>query len=74
MIIGGYLFTVGHNLYNLGRQTVICLPLQIAIPIVLTAAGFGRILYDFWSRRKNREQRDNPEIEIFPGKLSIVSP
>ncbi|HET7391100.1 MAG TPA: hypothetical protein VFJ51_09775 [Nitrososphaeraceae archaeon] len=54
LIIGGYLFTVGQNLYDLGRQAAISLLLQIAIPTVLTAAGFGLIIYDFWSRGKKR--------------------
>ena len=61
LIIGGYLFTVGQNLYDLGRQAVIFLFLQIAIPTVLTTAGFGLIVYDFWNRRKRRKERYEPE-------------
>lgn len=56
LVIGGYIFTVGQNLYDLGRQAMISLVLQIAIPTVLTAAGFGLIVYDFWSRRKRRRK------------------
>jgi hypothetical protein len=61
LVIGGYIFTVGQNLYDLGRQEVISLVLQIAIPTVLTAAGFGLIVYDFWSRRKRRKEGYEPE-------------
>lgn len=61
LIIGGYVFTVGQNLYDLGRQAVISVFLQIAIPTVLTAAGFGLIVYDFWNRRKRRKGRYEPE-------------
>jgi hypothetical protein len=63
LMIGGYLFTVGQNLFDLGRQSVISLFLQIAIPTVLTAAGFGLIVYDFWNRRKRRKGRYEPEDE-----------
>lgn len=64
LVIGGYIFTVGQNLYDLGRQEVISLVLQIAIPTVLTAAGFGLIVYDFWRRRKRRRKEGyEPEHE-----------
>jgi hypothetical protein len=61
LIIAGYLFTVAQNLYDLGRQAVIFLPLQIAIPTVLTTIGFGVILYDFWSKCKKRVESDEPK-------------
>jgi hypothetical protein len=57
LIIGGFLFTLGQNLYDLGKQAVIFLPLQFAIPTALTAAGLGLIFYDFWSRRKKTKER-----------------
>jgi hypothetical protein len=58
LIIGGFLFTLVQNLYNFERHIAISLPLQIAIPTILTAAGFGLILYDFWNRVKKREERN----------------
>lgn len=61
LIISGYLFTVGQNLYDFGRQAVISLPLQIAIPTALTTVGFGIILYDFWNKRKKREESEEPK-------------
>ena len=57
-IISGYLFTVGQNLYDFGRQAVIYLPVQIAIPTALTTVGFGIIIYDFWNKRKKREESE----------------
>lgn len=59
--ICGYLFTVGQNLYDLGRQAGVSLFLQIAIPTVLTAAGFGLIVYDFWNRHNKRKERYEPK-------------
>lgn len=56
-IISGYLFTVGQNLYDFGRQAVIYLPVQIAIPTALTTVGFGIILYDFWNKSKKRAEQ-----------------
>ncbi|MGB7636067.1 MAG: hypothetical protein WBL88_00685 [Nitrososphaeraceae archaeon] len=61
LIICGYLFTVGQNLYDLGRQAGVSLFLQIAIPTVLTAAGFGLIVYDFWNRHNKRKERYEPK-------------
>jgi hypothetical protein len=55
LIIGGYLFTVGQNLYDLGKQAGVSLFLQIAIPTILTAAGFALIVYDFWNRYNKRK-------------------
>jgi hypothetical protein len=63
LMIGGYLFTVEQNLFDLGRQAAISLFLQIATPTVLTAAGFGLMVYDFWNRRKRRKERYEPEHE-----------
>ncbi len=62
-IISGYLFTVGQNLYDFGRQAVIYLPLQIAIPTALTTVGFGIILYDFWNKRKKKRKARNKKKE-----------
>ncbi len=61
LIIGGFLFTLGADLYTVGKAAVLSLPLQFAIPIALTAAGFGLILYDILSRR--RKARTNKEHE-----------
>ncbi|MBV9667873.1 MAG: hypothetical protein JO327_07055 [Nitrososphaeraceae archaeon] len=61
LMISGYVFTVGQNLYDLGRQAVISLFLQIVIPTVLTASGFGLIVYDFWCRRKRGKEGYEPE-------------
>jgi drug/metabolite transporter (DMT)-like permease len=61
LIIGGYLFTVGQNLYDLGEQAGVSLFLQIAIPTILTGAGFALIVYDFWNRYNKRKDRYEPK-------------
>ena len=61
LIICGYLFTVGQNLYDLGKQAGVSLSLQIAIPTILTTAGFALIVYDLWNRYNKRKDRYEPK-------------
>jgi hypothetical protein len=57
--VAGFLFNIGQDLYNAGKEVIPSLPFPIIIPTVLGLIGLGIILYDLWGRRK--QHKTEPE-------------
>jgi len=60
LITGGFLFTLGQELYYAGKEAVLAIPIQFAVPAVLGVAGFGLIAYDIWSRCRKNKTKEEP--------------